>query len=170
MERNIPQWKDFGRTSLISDSFVSEGQEITYHLPYQAQFTPYFRITVPGSAAGQTVTMLTETNGLSGTRGEYVTATGQYEYESYSWISGEELKIRFPAGVTVLDVGYRETGLAGAILDRLLHSATVLNIQGRSYRLKELDTQLQEQSSTTTGSSPAVAVAENHPGGPRSKI
>ena len=32
--------------------------------------------------------------------------------------------------------------LAGAILDRLLHNATVLNIQGRSYRLKELDEQL----------------------------
>ena len=32
--------------------------------------------------------------------------------------------------------------LAGAILDRLLHNATVLNIQGRSYRLKELDDQL----------------------------
>ena len=42
--------------------------------------------------------------------------------------------------------------LAGAILDRLLHSATVLNIQGRSYRLKELDAQLQDQTSTTTGS------------------
>ena len=40
--------------------------------------------------------------------------------------------------------------LAGAILDRLLHSATVLNIQGRSYRLKELDAQLSEQASTTT--------------------
>ena len=40
--------------------------------------------------------------------------------------------------------------LAGAILDRLLHRATVLNIQGRSYRLKELDAQLQEQTSTTT--------------------
>ncbi len=40
--------------------------------------------------------------------------------------------------------------LAGAILDRLLHSATVLNIQGRSYRLKELDAQLNEQSMTTT--------------------
>ncbi|MDB4778272.1 IS21-like element helper ATPase IstB [bacterium] len=36
--------------------------------------------------------------------------------------------------------------LAGAILDRLLHSATVLNIQGRSYRLKELDARLQDQS------------------------
>ncbi len=34
--------------------------------------------------------------------------------------------------------------LAGAILDRLLHSATVLNIQGRSYRLKELDARLSE--------------------------
>jgi hypothetical protein len=32
--------------------------------------------------------------------------------------------------------------LAGAILDRLLHNATVLNIQGQSYRLKELDAQL----------------------------
>lgn len=40
--------------------------------------------------------------------------------------------------------------LAGAILDRLLHSATVLNIQGRSYRLKELDDQLALQSSGVT--------------------
>lgn len=40
--------------------------------------------------------------------------------------------------------------LAGAILDRLLHSATVLNIQGRSYRLKELDAQVGGQSTTTT--------------------
>jgi DNA replication protein DnaC len=40
--------------------------------------------------------------------------------------------------------------LAGAILDRLLHRATVLNIQGRSYRLKELDKQLSEHPSTTT--------------------
>lgn len=36
--------------------------------------------------------------------------------------------------------------LAGAILDRLLHNANVLNIQGRSYRLKELDAQMQSQS------------------------
>lgn len=40
--------------------------------------------------------------------------------------------------------------LAGAILDRLLHSATVLNIQGRSYRLRDLE--------ASVGSvSPAVA-------------
>ena len=32
--------------------------------------------------------------------------------------------------------------LAGAILDRLLHSATVLNIHGRSYRLKDMEASL----------------------------
>ncbi len=51
--------------------------------------------------------------------------------------------------------------LAGAILDRLLHRATVLNIQGRSYRLKELDTQLSEYPSTTTVGSQEPA----HPAG-----
>jgi len=34
--------------------------------------------------------------------------------------------------------------LAGAILDRLLHAATVLNIQGRSYRLRDLEEKLSE--------------------------
>jgi DNA replication protein DnaC len=36
--------------------------------------------------------------------------------------------------------------LAGAILDRLLHSATLLNIQGRSYRLRDLEEKLSQQS------------------------
>ena len=49
--------------------------------------------------------------------------------------------------------------LAGAILDRLLHSATVLNIQGRSYRLKELDQQLQESSATSTVATSETAAA-----------
>jgi DNA replication protein DnaC len=44
--------------------------------------------------------------------------------------------------------------LAGAILDRLLHCATVLNIQGRSYRLKELDAQIGGQPSTPTMTAP----------------
>lgn len=46
--------------------------------------------------------------------------------------------------------------LAGAILDRLLHCATVLNIQGRSYRLKELDAQIARQPSTPTMTGPPV--------------
>ncbi len=43
--------------------------------------------------------------------------------------------------------------LAGAILDRLLHSATVLNIQGRSYRLRDLEAELSQ------GSEPAPTAA-----------
>lgn len=49
--------------------------------------------------------------------------------------------------------------LAGAILDRLLHRATVLNIQGRSYRLKELDQQLQENLATSTVATSQTATA-----------
>ena len=51
--------------------------------------------------------------------------------------------------------------LAGAILDRLLHSATVLNIQGRSYRLKELGDQLCNQASTTTATAQENEKREN---------
>jgi DNA replication protein DnaC len=40
--------------------------------------------------------------------------------------------------------------LAGAILERILHSATVLNIQGRSYRLRDL-----EQSMGSLSTAPA---------------
>lgn len=44
--------------------------------------------------------------------------------------------------------------LAGAILDRLLHSATVLNIQGRSYRLKDLEASMDHRPrSTMSGTS-----------------
>jgi alpha-L-rhamnosidase len=120
IERNIPQWKDYGLKSLSTGSFVSAGQQITYSLPYHSQFTPYFKISVPHSATGQTVTMLTETNNQSQARGEYVVAPGVHEYESYGWNSGEKLKITFPAGVTVLDVGYRETGFNTEFIDRFV--------------------------------------------------
>lgn len=43
--------------------------------------------------------------------------------------------------------------LAGAILDRLLHSATVLNIQGRSYRLKDLESSVEQQAKSLTQAS-----------------
>lgn len=39
--------------------------------------------------------------------------------------------------------------LAGAILDRLLHSTVVLNIQGRSYRLRELGSELSSRRAKT---------------------
>lgn len=43
------------------------------------------------------------------------------------------------------DMLARDEVLAGAILDRMLRSATVLNIQGRSYRLKDMESSLGQQ-------------------------
>ena len=47
--------------------------------------------------------------------------------------------------------------LAGAILDRLLHSATVLNIQGRSYRLRDLESELLASRQSNSTPSPDSA-------------
>ena len=46
--------------------------------------------------------------------------------------------------------------LAGAVLDRILHSATVLNIQGRSYRLKDLETTLGSPQTASHSSTEAL--------------
>jgi len=73
---------------------------------------------------------------------------------NYRYVKGSSTAITTNKGIASWpSVLADDEVLAGAILDRLLHSATVLNIQGRSYRLKELDVQLQEQTSTTTGGS-----------------
>ena len=53
--------------------------------------------------------------------------------------------------------------LAGAILDRLLHSAVVLNIKGRSYRLRELDEQLDNQLITSPDKKPAAGKINKNP-------
>ncbi len=55
--------------------------------------------------------------------------------------------------------------LAGAILDRLLHSATVLNIQGRSYRLKELDARLDQQPPAATAINGSLQASEERTAG-----
>lgn len=65
-----------------------------------------------------------------------------------------------------------DEALASAILDRLLHASHVLNIKGRSYRLKDLEAQLESSSSQNSavveGSSPAsvVPVAASCPSSP----
>ena len=66
---------------------------------------------------------------------------------NYRYNQGSSLAITTNKGVASWpSVLADDEVLAGAILDRLLHSATVLNIQGRSYRLKELDEQLSQGS------------------------
>lgn len=63
---------------------------------------------------------------------------------NYRYTKGSSVAITTNKGIASWpSVLAEDEVLAGAILDRLLHNATVLNIQGRSYRLKELDSQIQ---------------------------
>ena len=50
--------------------------------------------------------------------------------------------------------------LAGAILDRLLHSATLLNIRGRSYRLRDLESELSASQGRNSTPSPDSAASD----------
>jgi len=62
---------------------------------------------------------------------------------NYRYVQGSSIAITTNQGIAQWpSILADDEVLAGAILDRLLHNATVLNIQGRSYRLKELDAQL----------------------------
>ncbi|MEK6236845.1 MAG: IS21-like element helper ATPase IstB [Planctomycetales bacterium] len=56
-----------------------------------------------------------------------------------------------------------DEALAGAILDRLLHSAHVLSISGRSYRLKELDEELQRRNGCSPKSSSEEPSSQEEP-------
>jgi len=83
---------------------------------------------------------------------------------NYRYVKGSSTAITTNKGIASWpSVLADDEVLAGAILDRLLHSATVLNIQGRSYRLKELDTQLSEHTSTTTAGTLEPAHATEQP-------
>jgi DNA replication protein DnaC len=64
---------------------------------------------------------------------------------NYRYTNGRSLAITTNKGIgSWPEMLAGDEVLAGAILDRLLHCATVLNIQGRSYRLKELDEKLSQ--------------------------
>jgi DNA replication protein DnaC len=83
---------------------------------------------------------------------------------NYRYVKGSSTAITTNKGIASWpSVLADDEVLAGAILDRLLHSATVLNIQGRSYRLRELDAQLQEHPSTSTAGSQEPGTAPGQP-------
>lgn len=118
-ERPIPQWRDSGLQAYEDAPafpFVSTGDTLVVSLPYAAQVTPYFRIEAP---EGLTIDMRTDqysTLSIDGVtkiysvRTVYMTGSGEQEFETPSWMSGEAVRYYFPAGVRVLDLKYRETG------------------------------------------------------------
>src|SRR5690606_34624293 len=109
--RPIPFWKDFGLKDYPS-AYERRGDTIICSLPYNVQFTPYFKIN---AKAGQRIVLVTDNylhyNGSDDNiRAEYITKEGIQEYESVGWLNGHKMYYILPKGVEIIDLKYRETG------------------------------------------------------------
>ena len=110
VKRPIPLWKNSGLVDYVSvDSVKDKDGYISCRLPYDAQITPYFRIYT--KKPGLTINVHTDQFSNGRMRAAYVTAgKGWEEFESYAWISGNNVLYQFPEGIEKWEVKYRETG------------------------------------------------------------
>ena len=108
VERPIPLWKDYGLKEYPSTR--QSGDTLYCKLPYNCQFTPWLKVEAP---KGKVISIHTDHDIVTGEKcisAEYVTKDGVQEYESFGWMSGEEVFYIIPSDVKVLDVKFRETG------------------------------------------------------------
>ena len=107
--RPIPQWKDSGlkKYTIIEH----RGDTLIAHLPYNAQITPYLKVTTKG--IGKKIDIRTDNyhgGSAPNVRAEYISKEGQQEYESLGWMNGHYVMYLPDSGVEIQDVMYRETG------------------------------------------------------------
>jgi len=108
-QREVPQWKDFGLKDYVNASELPKqggGAAITARLPYNAQITPWLKVSAP---AGLMIRMGTD-NTANEILAEYVTREGEQEFETPAWMSGHAVVYQIPAGVRILGLKYRESG------------------------------------------------------------
>lgn len=115
--RMIPLLKDYGKKNYVNSAeyheyTTTENSIVPMRLPYNAQITPCFRISAP---PGLKITMKADNyeDALYDTKSvmaAYYTKEGEQEYESLGWINGEIIYYSVPAGVTIHELFYRETG------------------------------------------------------------
>lgn len=113
VKRPVPFWKDYGLKPYANASSlpkISDGKTIKAKIPYNAQITPCFKIN---AKAGEVIKIQMDNyNGGSepNVRAEYVTRDGEQSFECYGWMNGHEVQYDIPAGITILDLQFRETG------------------------------------------------------------
>ncbi|GGD04161.1 alpha-L-rhamnosidase-related protein [Hyunsoonleella pacifica] len=121
VKRAIPQWNDRGLANYISLTLKSSKEKIQLpftnttdsllviraKLPFNQQITPYLKVN---SKAGNTIVADMD-NPFNMLKGTYITKDGVQEFESYSWINGHYVEYTIPAGVEVLELKYRWTGV-----------------------------------------------------------
>ena len=110
--RGIPMLKDFGlkdfeQSAEFKNNKFSFGKKITLDIPYNAQCTPYIKVDAP---SGKKIRIRTEKKFVKTVRDTYITKDGVQEFEALGWFNGEHITFDIPAGVTILELKYRETG------------------------------------------------------------
>ena len=110
--RGIPMLKEYGLKDYENtDDYIGRTtrfrQTITLHIPYNAQCTPYLKVRAKG---GKKIRILTENTWLGAVSDTYITKDGEQEFEALGWFNGEQITYVIPAGVTILDLKYREVG------------------------------------------------------------
>jgi hypothetical protein len=107
--REIPHWKDYGLREYVNAQALpaeGTGQPISAKLPYNAQITPWLKVSAP---AGVLIKIGTD-NTANEINAEYVTKDGVQEFETPAWMNGHHVVYHIPAGVKILGLKYRETG------------------------------------------------------------
>lgn len=116
VRREIPLFRNYGIRDFINSDSVKgmymEDTVIEMRLPYNLQFTPCLTLYAP---EGKKISIRAEnyyTNapGEYGIKSVYITKNGMQEYESFGWLNGERIQFEIQAGITIINLQYRETG------------------------------------------------------------
>ncbi|WP_372772741.1 alpha-L-rhamnosidase C-terminal domain-containing protein [Mangrovibacterium sp.] len=121
--RAIPQWNDRGLAdyeSLYHDfgseklnlklPFINNTDSVIViqaKLPFNKQVTPYLKVK---SEEGKTIVVDTD-NPFNLLTSTYITKDGIQEFEGYTWFNGHIIEYQIPAGVEILELKYRWTGV-----------------------------------------------------------
>ena len=108
VERPIPQWKDYGIREYAE--LRRSGDLVIAKLPYNAQVHPWMEIE---ATAGLEIDIRTD-NFMGGSEpnvhAKYVTRDGVQQFECLGWMNGHEVHYKFPRGIKVRALKFRETG------------------------------------------------------------
>ncbi|MFI1727414.1 discoidin domain-containing protein [Streptomyces sp. NPDC020489] len=123
VERPVPLFRYSGLKSYANAaSLPSTGQGSTAiwaALPSNIQVTPFLKVDAPaGAVIGIQTDHYDDGAGLTGiepgtqynVRATYVCTGGVQEFEPLAWMSGTAVRYTIPAGVSILDLKYRESG------------------------------------------------------------
>lgn len=116
-QRIIPMFKESGlknyENSSVYQGFTAlEDTILKMKLPYNAQITPYLKVS---AEKGKRISIKSDTYDdlpydTKCIMSVYYTKDGIQEYEALGWLNGEYMYYCIPAGVTVLELKYRESG------------------------------------------------------------